>query len=158
MDTAVKQRLLGGIVLIAGAAILLPLMLDGSGAKLLGRLEPLPAKPATATVEQAKPQLNQQQLEAEDQIANAQGKDVPFYSLSKPSPEQAAGKTPEQIAAELAAKQRTAELFATTEEITPEQAQQQKLEQPRHRSAHQSVEQCAARVAVNMPPNGGNHE
>ena len=39
MDTAVKQRLLGGIVLIAGAAILLPLMLDGSGAKLLSRLE-----------------------------------------------------------------------------------------------------------------------
>ena len=75
MDTAVKQRLLGGIVLVAGAAVLLPLMLDGSGAKLLGRLEPMPAKPPVATVEQATPNLNQQQLEAEDDISQNQGQD-----------------------------------------------------------------------------------
>ena len=75
MDTAVRQRLLGGIVLIAGAAILLPLMLDGSGAKLLSRLEPLPAKPATATVEQAQPELNQQQREAEDEVSAAHGEE-----------------------------------------------------------------------------------
>jgi cell division septation protein DedD len=82
MDTAVKQRLLGGIVLIAGAAILLPLMLDGSGAKLLSRLEPLPAKPVTATVEQVKPELNQQQREAEDEVSAAHNEETPFYSLN----------------------------------------------------------------------------
>ena len=131
MDTAVKQRLLGGIVLVAGAAVLLPLMLDGSGAKLLGRLEPMPAKPPVATVEQVKPNLNQQQLEAEDDISQNQGQDTPFYSLSKPSdPQQmvAEGKTPQQISDELAAKQRTADLLAADEEITPEQAHQQKAD------------------------------
>ena len=69
MDTAVKQRLLGGIVLVAGAAVLLPLMLDGSGAKLLSRLEPIPKPPVTTPIEQTRPQLNQQQQEAEDQVA-----------------------------------------------------------------------------------------
>ncbi|HNA22542.1 MAG TPA: hypothetical protein PLN40_14130, partial [Agitococcus sp.] len=131
MDTAVKQRLLGGIVLVAGAAVLLPLMLDGSGAKLLGRLEPMPARPAVATVEQVKPDLNQQQLEAEDDISQNQGQDTPFYSLSKPSdPEQmvAEGKTPQQIADDLAAQKRAAQLLAATEEITPELAHQQKAE------------------------------
>lgn len=128
MDTAVKQRLLGGIVLVAGAAVLLPLMLDGSGAKLLGRLEPLPAKPPVATVEQAQPELNQQQREAEDDIAAAHGEDTPFYSLSKPTVVEETSKTPEQIAEDLAAKKRTADLLNSNEEITPEQALKQKQE------------------------------
>lgn len=126
MDTTVKQRLLGGIVLIAGAAVLLPLMLDGSGAKLLSRLEALPAKPATATIEQTQPELNQQQREAEDDISAAHNEEAPFYSLTKPVED--ASKSPEQLAAELAAKKRTAELLSSTEEITPEQALKQKQE------------------------------
>lgn len=126
MDTAVRQRLLGGIVLIAGAAILLPLMLDGSGAKLLSRLEALPAKPATATVEQVQPELNQQQREAEDEVSAAHNEETPFYSLSKPTDDTT--KDPEQIAADLAAKKRTAELLGSTEEVTPEQALKQKQE------------------------------
>ena len=128
MDTAVKQRLLGGIVLVAGAAILLPLMLDGSGAKLLSRLEPLPAKPPVATVEQAQPELNQQQREAEDDIASVHSEETPFYSLSKPTPTDDGVKSPEQLAEDLAAKKRTADLLNSTEEITPEQALKQKQE------------------------------
>ena len=51
MDTAIKQRILGGVVLLAGAAIFLPLMLDGTGAKLLSRLDPIPAHPVLPSAE-----------------------------------------------------------------------------------------------------------
>ncbi|MDO8416181.1 MAG: SPOR domain-containing protein [Agitococcus sp.] len=129
MDTAVKQRLLGGIVLVAGAAVLLPLMLDGSGAKLLSRLEPIPKPPVTTPVEQTRPQLNQQQQEAEDQVAEAHPEDPQFYPVSQPNTVETTSttKTPEQLAAEQAARNRALALLNGTDGASVEEAQAQKL-------------------------------
>jgi len=137
MDTAVRQRLLGGIVLIAGAAVLLPLMLDGSGAKLLSRLEPIPKPPVTTTVEQTRPQLNQQQQEAEDQVATEHPEDPQFYPMGQPNTAQATAvapttpalntaKSPEQLAAEQAARNRAMALLNGTDGASVEEAQAQK--------------------------------
>ena len=130
MDTAVRQRLLGGIVLIAGAAVLLPLMLDGSGAKLLSRLEPIPKPPVTTTVEQTRPQLNQQQQEAEDQVATERPEDPQFYPMGQtavaPAPTLNTAKSPEQLAAEQAARNRAMALLNGTDGASVEEAQAQK--------------------------------
>ena len=130
MDTAVRQRLLGGIVLIAGAAVLLPLMLDGSGAKLLSRLEPIPKPPVTTTVEQTRPQLNQQQQEAEDQVATEHPEDPQFYPMGQtavaPAPTLNTAKSPEQLAAEQAARNRAMALLNGTDGASVEEAQAQK--------------------------------
>lgn len=130
MDTAVRQRLLGGIVLIAGAAVLLPLMLDGSGAKLLSRLEPIPKPPVTTTVEQTRPQLNQQQQEAEDQVATERPEDPQFYPMGQtavaPAPALNTAKSPEQLAAEQAARNRAMALLNGTDGASIEEAQAQK--------------------------------
>ena len=137
MDTAVRQRLLGGIVLIAGAAVLLPLMLDGSGAKLLSRLEPIPKPPVTTTVEQTRPQLNQQQQEAENQVATEHPEDPQFYPMGQPNTAQATAvapttpalntaKSPEQLAAEQAARNRAMALLNGTDGASVEEAQAQK--------------------------------
>ena len=43
MEKAIKQRLVGGLVLIAGAALFLPMVLDGSGSDLV--VPPMPQPP-----------------------------------------------------------------------------------------------------------------
>lgn len=64
MEKAIKQRLLGGLVLVAGAALFLPVLLDGSGAALT--IPPMPAAPEVAAVEDMAPRLDQK-VEAADQ-------------------------------------------------------------------------------------------
>lgn len=64
MEKAIKQRLLGGLVLVAGAALFLPVLLDGSGASLT--IPPMPAAPEVAAVEDMAPRLDQK-VEAADQ-------------------------------------------------------------------------------------------
>lgn len=66
MEKAIKQRLLGGLVLVAGAALFLPVLLDGSGAGLT--IPPLPAAPEVAGVEAMAPQLEQKVAEAEQAV------------------------------------------------------------------------------------------
>ena len=156
MDTAVKQRLLGGIVLAAGAAILLPLMLDGSGARLLSRLEPIPAKPVTTTAAQTQPKLNQQQQDAEEAVNDAHSEDTQFYPMGKPlTPGETAqtvvvAKTPEQIAAEQAARERAAQLLSSKDEISVEEAQAQK--QAADKAERELLKQQAA-MPASIPDN-----
>lgn len=66
---AIKQRLLGGLVLIAGAALFLPILLDGSGASL--SVPPMPPAPEVAGVEAMAPQLDQKVKEAEQAVDRA---------------------------------------------------------------------------------------
>lgn len=55
MEKAIKQRLVGGLVLIAGAALFLPMVLDGSGSDLV--VPPMPQSPKVANVEDIQPRL-----------------------------------------------------------------------------------------------------
>lgn len=69
MEKAVKQRLLGGVVLVAGAVLLLPLLLDGSGASLT--VPPMPAPPEVAGVEAIAPDLEQRVQAADQAVSEA---------------------------------------------------------------------------------------
>ena len=134
MDTAIKQRILGGVVLLAGAAIFLPLMLDGTGAKLLSRLESIPAQPAMPNAEKASPNLDAQSQSAEQAVDAAHEDSTEFYPVGEPvagDPASAAegslppaglAKTPEQQAAEEAARKRAMDLLNSVDEISPEEA------------------------------------
>ncbi|MDF3032042.1 MAG: cell division protein [Moraxellaceae bacterium] len=69
MEKEIKQRLLGGLVLVAGAALFLPVLLDGSGASLT--VPPMPAPPQVAGVDEIAPQLDQNVAEAERAVSEA---------------------------------------------------------------------------------------
>lgn len=66
MEKAIKQRLLGGVVLVAGAVLFLPVLLDGSGASLT--IPPLPKAPQVSGVEAMAPQLDQKVAETEQAV------------------------------------------------------------------------------------------
>lgn len=146
MDTAIKQRILGGVVLLAGAAIFLPLMLDGTGARLLSRLQPIPAQPVVPSAEKAAPNLDTQAGAAEQAVDAAHEDATEFFPVGEPvspdaapvtsgipsaAPPGALAKTPEQLAAEEAARQRALDLLRSTDEISPEEAAQQQREASR---------------------------
>lgn len=69
MEKEIKQRLLGGLVLVAGAALFLPVLLDGSGASLT--VPPMPAPPQVAGVDEIAPQLDEKVAAAEAAVAEA---------------------------------------------------------------------------------------
>lgn len=66
MEKAIKQRLLGGLVLVAGAALFLPMLLDGAGAPLT--VPPMPTAPKVPGVEQVAPRLDAEVQTAEQSI------------------------------------------------------------------------------------------
>lgn len=66
MEKAIKQRLLGGVVLVAGAVLFLPVLLDGSGASLT--IPPLPKAPEVSGVDAMAPQLDQKVAETEQAV------------------------------------------------------------------------------------------
>lgn len=69
MEKAIKQRLLGGLVLAAGAALFLPLVLDGSGSDLV--LPAPPTAPALPAPEALAPALEAEVAAAEQAVAEA---------------------------------------------------------------------------------------
>jgi DedD protein len=75
MEKAIKQRLLGGLVLVAGAVLFLPVLLDGSGASLT--IPPMPAAPQAAGVDAIAPPL-EEKVQAADQAVEEMhaGRDV----------------------------------------------------------------------------------
>ena len=90
------------------------------------RLEPIPKPPVTTTVEQTRPQLNQQQQEAEDQVATERPEDPQFYPMGQtavaPAPTLNTAKSPEQLAAEQAARNRAMALLNGTDGASVEEA------------------------------------
>ncbi|MFN3587234.1 MAG: SPOR domain-containing protein [Moraxellaceae bacterium] len=70
MEKAIKQRLLGGLVLAAGAALFLPLVLDGAGSDLV--MPPPPAPPVLPAPESLAPALEAEVAAAEQAVAAAQ--------------------------------------------------------------------------------------
>jgi cell division septation protein DedD len=73
MEKAIKQRLLGGLVLVAGAALFLPMLLDGSGAALT--VPPLPAAPKVPAVDAVAPPLDAQVKQADAAVDAAHATD-----------------------------------------------------------------------------------
>ncbi|MFP5429424.1 MAG: SPOR domain-containing protein [Gammaproteobacteria bacterium] len=91
MEKAVKQRLVGGLVLIAGAALFLPMLLDGAGSELV--VPEMPAAPQVAGVEALQPQLEKDIKVAGEAIDEAQAGPV-FHEVAPPASAPAVEDTP----------------------------------------------------------------
>jgi cell division septation protein DedD len=91
MEKAIKQRLVGGLVLIAGAALFLPMLLDGSGSELV--VPPMPEPPKVAGVERIAPQLEAEVNAAEEAVDEAQAGPV-FHEVTPPASSEAAEDAP----------------------------------------------------------------
>ncbi|MEL0027072.1 MAG: SPOR domain-containing protein [Perlucidibaca sp.] len=82
MDIAVKQRILGGVVLVAGAILFLPMLLEGAGVTALQPPAP-PAPPVTPTTRQLAPALQQEAHALEQGISASHGEPT-FYPVQPP--------------------------------------------------------------------------
>jgi len=99
MEKAVKQRLVGGLVLIAGAALFLPMLLEGTGADLTA--PPIPTPPVVAGVEELQPKLDKDIQAANQAVDEAQAGPV-FHEVVPVAPETAVEETPPDEAYKLA--------------------------------------------------------
>lgn len=99
MEKAVKQRLVGGLVLIAGAALFLPMLLEGTGADLT--VPPLPAPPVVAGVEALQPQLAPEIQAANQSVDEAQAQQE-FHEVAPVAAEAGVEETPPDDAYKLA--------------------------------------------------------
>lgn len=91
MEKAIKQRLVGGLVLIAGAALFLPMLLDGSGSELV--VPPMPEPPKVAGVDRLDPQVEADVKAAEQAVDEAQAGPV-FHDVTPPAQPEPAEDTP----------------------------------------------------------------
>lgn len=79
MDIAVKQRILGGVVLVAAAILFLPVVLEGAGVKALQPPAP-PTPPSTPTTQDLAPALQQQAEGMAKDISASHGEPT-FYPV-----------------------------------------------------------------------------
>jgi len=79
MDIAVKQRILGGVVLVAAAILFLPVVLEGAGVKALQPPAP-PAPPTTPTTQDLAPALQKQAQGLAKDISASHGEPT-FYPV-----------------------------------------------------------------------------
>lgn len=96
MDIAVKQRILGGVVLLAAAILFLPVVLEGAGVQALRPPTP-PTAPTTPSTQDLAPALQPQAQALADNISASHGEPT-FYPVEpavnvQPAPTPA---TPEQ--------------------------------------------------------------
>lgn len=96
MDIAVKQRILGGVVLLAAAILFLPVVLEGAGVKALQPPTP-PAPPTTPTTKDLAPALQPQAQALAESISASHGEPT-FYPVEPAVVEEPAPlpATPEQ--------------------------------------------------------------
>jgi len=92
MDIAVKQRILGGVVLVAAAILFLPVVLEGAGVKALQPPAP-PTPPTTPTTQDLAPALQQQAQGLAQDISASHGEPT-FYPVVP-----AAGEASDSVAA-----------------------------------------------------------
>lgn len=79
MDIAVKQRILGGVVLVAAAILFLPVVLEGAGVKALQPPAP-PTPPSTPTTQDLAPALQAQAEGMAKDISASHGEPT-FYPV-----------------------------------------------------------------------------
>lgn len=97
MDITVKQRLLGGVILIAGAVLFLPVLLQGAGVKAL-QPPSAPAVPKTPTTAELAPPLQKDAAQIDQDIVSSHGEPT-FYPVQPgkaPAPA-ISDETPEQF-------------------------------------------------------------
>lgn len=82
MEKAVKQRLLGGLVMIAGVALLAPVVFDGSGTASFKHEVQMPPRPVLK--EAVQPASTGLPVEATKAVADAQQQT--FYPVQPPAP------------------------------------------------------------------------
>ncbi|MDQ8036203.1 MAG: SPOR domain-containing protein [Pedobacter sp.] len=158
MEKAIKQRLLGGLVLIAGAALFLPMLLDGSGAPLA--VPPMPAAPKVEGVEQVAPRLDAE-VQAADQSVSEAHEDRTFVDTAEtpPSVEEdvsadaaatAVAASADKLAADKQAQDKATQDKAALEKLVAQKkaeqqkAELQKAEQEKARLAAESVKKAEA--------------
>lgn len=88
MDIAAKQRILGGVVLVAAAILFLPVVLEGAGVKALQPPAP-PTPPATPATQDLAPALQQQSQGLAKDIQASHGEPT-FYPVEPVVTEEAA--------------------------------------------------------------------
>ncbi len=158
MEKAIKQRLLGGLVLVAGAILFLPMLLDGSGAALT--VPPMPAPPVVAGVEEISPNLEAAVAEAEQSVASVHA-EVPETDAAalveedvKPdiaavAPATAPVPSPAQNEASRLAEEKAAQAKAAAAKAAAEKAAQEKLAREKAaQEAKAKAEQEKARVTA----------
>lgn len=151
MEKAIKQRLLGGLVLVAGAALFLPMLLDGSGAPLT--VPPMPTPPRVPALEAVAPKLDQQVKAASESVAAAHESQavapaaeedvaadaaaevavikppVPVAAVATKSAAESQRLAAEKAASEKAVKEGAAKEKAAQEKLAREKAEKTKAEQ-----------------------------
>ena len=91
MDIAVKQRILGGVVLLAAAILFLPVLLEGAGVQALRPPTP-PSAPSSPTTQDLAPALQQQAQDMAKEISASHGEPT-FYPV-EPAITEAPAPTP----------------------------------------------------------------
>lgn len=153
MEKAIKQRLLGGLVLIAGAALFLPMLLDGAGAPLA--VPPMPVAPKVEGVEQVAPRLDAE-VQAADQSVSAVHADSTFVDtpeapasveedVSADAAATAVAATADKAAQEKAVQNKAAlEKLVAEKKAQQQKAELQKAEQEKARLAAESAKKAEA--------------
>lgn len=97
MDIAVKQRILGGIILISGAVLFLPVLLQGAGVKAL-QPPAAPVAPKTPTTADLAPPLQKNAAKIDQDIGASHGEPTfyPVQPSQAPTPA-ISDETPEQF-------------------------------------------------------------
>jgi DedD protein len=139
MEKEIKQRLLGGLVLIAGAALFLPVLLDGSGASLT--VPAIPAPPQVAGVDEIAPPLEQKVEAAEAAVTEAHaGREE---ATAEPAAEAAGPSQVEPDAAALAGNEP-----ATPTATAAAEAERQRLAAEKLALAKAQAQKAAAQAAT----------
>jgi DedD protein len=138
MDKGIKQRLLGGIVLVAGAVLLLPYVIENAGNGLPAKPQ-IPAHPVVPAAEDMAPKLDQQVADLNKAVDEAHS-DQNFYPVSAPAASAAAA-----VAASAPAVAATP--LPVPDEVPPEPAPAVAVEQPRP-AAGPKPEKAAADAAL----------
>jgi cell division septation protein DedD len=97
MDKGVKQRLLGGVVLVVGAVLFLPYVFEGAGNGQPLRPE-IPARPVVAAADDMAPQLDKQEAALNKAVDDAHS-DQNFYPVAPAASAQASASAPAQPSA-----------------------------------------------------------
>lgn len=160
MEKAIKQRLLGGLVLVAGAALFLPVLLDGSGAPLT--MPPMPIPPKVPVLEAVAPRLDAQVKAADaavvaahegqtftDRAAVVEGDVVADAAANVEAVATSPGAAAIAAAAQATASAAADAKRALAEKTEKAKAEQQKLEQQKleQLSAQKTADKAQAALA-----------
>lgn len=143
MEKAIKQRLLGGLVLIAGAALFLPMLLDGAGAPLA--VPAMPTPPEVESVEQVAPRLDAEVQAAEQSVTAAHADSTFAESTEVPA------SIEEDVSADAAAAAVSAPVVqAAADKLTQDKAAQDKVMQDKTEQAKAAQAKAAQEKAARL--------